>query len=140
MFKVKSLSQLFVFLFYRVFQILPRNLIQILIYKSIGLRKNFLKFSRMTTYDGLRSITSNDKLIAVLTGQWGDYGMPPKESSFVMHCMIANHYFDGASYPVGGSSMIANTIGSFIKKNNGYLFVNKDDACLLYTSPSPRDS
>ena len=70
----------------------------------------------MTTYDGLRSITSNDKLIAVLTGQWGDYGMPPKESSFVMHCMIANHYFDGASYPVGGSSMIANTIGSFIKK------------------------
>ena len=61
------------------------------------LRKNFLKFSRMTTYDGLRSITSNDKLIAVLAGQWGDYGMPPKESSFVMHCMIANHYFDGAS-------------------------------------------
>ncbi len=89
------------------------------------LRKNFLKFSRMTTYDGLRSITSNDKLIAVLTGQWGDYGMPPKESSFVMHCMIANHYFDGASYPVGGSSMIANTIGSFIKKNNGELFTNK---------------
>ena len=88
------------------------------------LSKKFLKFSNMTTYDGLRTITTNDKLIGVLTGQWGDYGMPPKQSSFVMHCMIANHYFDGANYPVGGSRMIAETIIPVIKKNGGDLVKN----------------
>ena len=83
------------------------------------LTRNFLKYSNMTTHEALSTITSNNKLIAVLTGQWGDYGMPPKESSFVMHCMIANHYFDGANYPVGGSKMIAETIVPVIEKNGG---------------------
>ena len=88
------------------------------------LSRKFLKFSNMTTYEGLKTITDNDKLIGVLTGQWGDYGMPPKQSSFVMHCMIANHYFDGANYPVGGSRMIAETIIPVIKKNGGELAKN----------------
>ena len=81
--------------------------------------KKFLKYSNMTTHQGLSSITDNNELISVLTGQWGDYGMPPKDSSFVMHCMIANHYFDGANYPVGGSRMIAETIVPVIKDNGG---------------------
>ena len=89
------------------------------------LTREFLKYSNMTTYNGLKSIISNEKLIAVLAGQWGDYGMPPKESSFAMHCMIVNHYFDGASYPVGGSSTIAKTIVTVIEKNGGEVFASK---------------
>ena len=88
------------------------------------LSRKFLKFSNMTTYEALSTITNNDKLIGVLTGQWGDYGMPPKQSSFVMHCMIANHYFDGANYPVGGSRMIAETIVPVIKENGGEVVKN----------------
>ncbi len=88
------------------------------------LTRNFLKYSNMTTHEALSTITSNNELIAVLTGQWGDYGMPPKESSFVMHCMIANHYFDGANYPVGGSRMIAETIVPVIKENGGEVVKN----------------
>ena len=88
------------------------------------LTRDFLKYSNMTTYEALSEITSNNELIAVLTGQWGDYGMPPKESSFVMHCMIANHYFDGANYPVGGSRMIAETIIPVIKENDGEVVKN----------------
>ena len=83
------------------------------------LTRKFLKFSNITTYDALSAITSNKRLISVLTGQWGDYGMPPKESSFVMHCMIANHYFDGANYPAGGARMIAETVVPVIEKNGG---------------------
>ncbi len=83
------------------------------------LTKNFLKYSNMTTFDALSKITSNTKLIGVLTGQWGDYGLPPNESSFVMHCMIVNHYFDGANYPIGGSRMIAETIVPVIIGNGG---------------------
>ena len=88
------------------------------------LTRKFIKYSDMTTYKALSTITSNEKLIAVLTGQWGDYGMPPKESSFVMHCMIANHYFDGANYPIGGSRMIAESIIPVIKDNGGELVKN----------------
>ena len=88
------------------------------------LTRKFLKYADMTTYQALSSITSNEKLISVLTGQWGDYGMPPKESSFVIHCMIANHYLDGASYPIGGSRNIAETIIPVIKNNGGEVVKN----------------
>ena len=88
------------------------------------LTRKFLKFSNKTTYEALSEILSSNELISVLTGQWGDYGMPPKKSSFVIHCMIANHYFDGANYPVGGSRMIAETIVPVIKKNGGEVVKN----------------
>ncbi len=88
------------------------------------LSKDFLKFSDKTTYQALSEITSNQRLIGVLTGQWGDYGLPPKQSSFAMHCAIAAHYLDGANYPVGGSRSISETIVPVIEKNGGQLFVS----------------
>ena len=42
-----------------------------------------------TTREVLEGLTSNQKLIAVLTGQWGDNGLPPAQSSFIIHSMIA---------------------------------------------------
>ena len=42
------------------------------------LRKDYLKFSGKTTYEVLSSLTKNEELIKVLTGQYGDYGLPPK--------------------------------------------------------------
>ena len=38
-------------------------------------RKKFLSYSDRTTYDVLREITSNEKLIKVICGQYGDYGL-----------------------------------------------------------------
>ena len=61
------------------------------------LSKQYLKYSNKTTYEALSEITSNQELIGVLTGQWGDYGLPPKQSSFSMHCAIAGHYLDGGN-------------------------------------------
>ena len=78
----------------------------------------------MVLPEALSEITSNKRLIGVLTGQWGDYGLPPKESSFAMHCAIASHYLDGANYPVGGSGMIAESIVPVIQKNGGELFIS----------------
>jgi len=88
------------------------------------LSKDFLKFSNRTTYEALSKITSNQKLIGVLTGQWGDYGLPPKDSSFAMHCAIAGHYLDGANYPVGGSRMISESIAPVIEKYGGQIFIS----------------
>lgn len=76
-----------------------------------------------TTYDALRSITSNEKLISVLTGQWGDYGLPPRESSFMMHTMVTTHYMHGGGYyPVGGASQIARNSIPVIQQSGGEVF------------------
>ena len=88
------------------------------------LSKKFFKYSDQTTYQVLSKITSNEKLIGVLTGQWGDYGLPPKQSSFAIHSMIANHYMDGANYPIGGARMISENIMPVIKENGGQILIS----------------
>ncbi len=75
-----------------------------------------------TTYDVLSQLTSNPDLIAVLCGQWGDMGLPPKRSAFMVHAMIARHYLYGGFYPVGGSWRIAQTIIPRIQRSGGEVF------------------
>lgn len=70
----------------------------------------------------LESLTKNQELIGILTGQWGDYGMTPTEASFLMHATVAKHYFGGGSYPVGGSWRIAETILPVIRDAGGEVF------------------
>ena len=80
------------------------------------------KQTLMTTREVLESLTSNQELIAVLTGQWGDYGMVPAEATFFMHASVVKHYFGGGSYPVGGSWKIAETIVPTIRASGGEVF------------------
>ena len=86
--------------------------------------RKFFKYSDKTTLDVLKSLTDDKKLIGVLTGQWGDYGLPPSRSSFAMHSFVVRHYLDGANYPTGTSRKIAETISDLIEKNGGSLYVN----------------
>lgn len=85
------------------------------------LQKKLLYYSDQTTLAVLKSITDNTKLIGVLTAQYGDYGLPPAQSSFYMHAMVANHYMEGAGYPVGGAAALAKNIIPVIEKNGGQL-------------------
>jgi all-trans-retinol 13,14-reductase len=89
-------------------------------------RKKYLKYSSKTTYEVISSITKNEELIKVLTAQYGDYGLPPKLSSFAMHASVAKHYFKGGSFPVGGSSEIVNTINPVIEKSKGKIVVRAE--------------
>ena len=90
------------------------------------MRKPFYEFSDKTTYEVLSSITKNEELIKVLSGQYGDYGLPPKQSSFVMHAAVARHYFAGGSFPVGGSSEIAKTIDTVIENAGGTILISAE--------------
>jgi all-trans-retinol 13,14-reductase len=74
------------------------------------------------TYEVLSELTDNQDLIATLCGQWGDMGLPPKQSSFLVHAMIARHYLYGGFYPVGGSWQIADSIIPKIQKSGGEVF------------------
>jgi len=80
------------------------------------------RYFNQNTYDVLRTLTSNEKLIAVLTGQWGDSGVPPKRSSFIIHSLIARHYLNGGYYPIGGASKMAETIIPQIQAGGGEVF------------------
>ena len=74
------------------------------------------------TYEVLAELTDNQDLIAVLCGQWGDMGLPPKQSTFLVHTMIARHYLYGGYYPVGGSWRIADSIIPKIQAAGGEVF------------------
>ncbi len=76
----------------------------------------------MTVREVLESLTDNQELIGVLTGQWGDYGMVPDQATFLMHAAVVKHYFAGGNYPVGGSWKIAEKIIPVIQASGGEVF------------------
>lgn len=75
-----------------------------------------------TTHDVLSELTDNPDLIAVICGQWGDMGLPPRQSPFMMHALIARHYLYGGYYPIGGSWKIGDYIMQKIRKAGGEVF------------------
>ena len=95
------------------------------------LRRRFLRYADQTTAQALRQFTGNRELIGVLTGQWGDYGLPPGQSSFAMHATVAYHYFGGAWYPVGGASEIAAGIAPVIERAGGQIIVSAEVSEIL---------
>jgi all-trans-retinol 13,14-reductase len=95
------------------------------------LRSGFLKFASRTTAQVLASLTRNRELTAVLTGQWGDYGLPPAQSSFGAHAIVAQHYFEGAGYPIGGASEIAASIAPAIERAGGEIIYSAEVAGIL---------
>jgi all-trans-retinol 13,14-reductase len=95
------------------------------------LRSGFLRYASQTTAQVLSQFTSDPELIAVLTGQWGDYGLPPGQSSFGAHAIVAHHYFEGAGYPVGGASEIAAGIAPVIEQAGGEIIYSADVSEIL---------
>ena len=95
------------------------------------LRNRFEKMAARKTIDVIREITQNEKLIAVLCAQCGDYGLAPTESSFGIHAIVIEHYLAGACYPVGGASQIHESILSVFEENGGSLVLNAEVKSIL---------
>ncbi len=90
------------------------------------LRWPLLQKAKRTTLETLQSLTDDQRLIGVLTGQYGDYGLPPSKSSFLIHALVASHYLDGGAYPVGGASRLAMTILPVIERAGGAVYTNAE--------------
>ena len=88
-----------------------------------SLRRSYLKFAKRTTAETLKKLKASPELAGVLTAQWGDYGLPPGESSFGIHATIFGHYLRGAAYPVGGASVIAAAMEPLIEAAGGKVVV-----------------
>ena len=100
------------------------------------MRLPFMRWARRTTREVLESLTGNRELIGVLTGQWGDYGLPPGKSSFAVHATIAQHYFGGASYPVGGAGVIAAAMTPQIEFAGGMVVTSAEVADIILDGTS----
>ncbi|MBI4474526.1 MAG: NAD(P)/FAD-dependent oxidoreductase [Acidobacteria bacterium] len=107
-----------------------------LLSRTLGsaLRLPFLRYSDRTTAETLRDITNNPELAGVLTAQWGDYGLPPSQSSFAIHATVASHYFDGGSYPIGGAASFMSSMLPAIERAGGNVLVNADVDSILVES------
>ncbi len=82
------------------------------------------RLAQMTTKTYLDQTFSDHKLKALLTSQWGDYGLPPGQSSFATHALVAGSYLEGAWYPVGGAKTIAECIEPIVREAGGACLVN----------------
>ena len=86
--------------------------------------KDYYKYTNTSAYDVISSFTKNEDLIAVLGGQFGDYGPTPKNANFFIHASIVNHYLEGGYFPKGGPSKIIKNIIPVIEENGGRVLVN----------------
>lgn len=78
----------------------------------------------LTTKAYLDRLFRDPRLKALLTSQWGDYGLLPSESAFGYHAGVTASYFHGAWYPIGGSAAIARAIVPIITRHGGACLVN----------------
>lgn len=83
------------------------------------------------TRDYLDRRFRDPRLRAVVTSQWADYGVPPGQSAFATHAMIASHYLNGAWYPAGGAGAIAKATGAVIRAAGGQLLPNHEVTRIL---------
>lgn len=108
---------------YHALKALPRFVANPL---SLVMGRKFLQWASRTTEDVLDQFTQNPELKGVLAGQWGDYGLPPKQSSFAVHSMVANHFIHGGAYPVGGSAQFAQTIVPELERHGGMVMYHAE--------------
>jgi all-trans-retinol 13,14-reductase len=92
------------------------------------MRRGFLRYASRTTGEVLAGLGASPELTACLTAQWGDYGLPPAQSSFGIHAIIVAHYLDGASYPLGGASRIAAAFAPAIHDAGGRIVTSAEVA------------
>lgn len=81
-------------------------------------------WANLTTEKVLDQYFKDQKLKAILTSQWGDYGLPPAQSSFVAHALVVQHYLHGGWYPVGGSGKIFQAIKPILEQTQSQILLN----------------
>jgi len=91
-----------------------------------------LKLFTQTTQQILDSLTDNVKLKGILAYHYGDYGEVPCRGSFIIHAALWDHFQFGAMYPVGGPSVIAQSIVPIIQDAGGAVLVRAPVSSLIF--------
>ena len=99
---------------------------------------SFYSMVNQTAHEVISSLTKNQELIAVLCGQFGDYGPPPTQAPFYMHAAVVNHYLKGGYYPIGGTSVFAREMVPIIEQSGGRVLVRKKVSRILLDSSNTK--
>ena len=83
-------------------KLLPQWLVKLLGWTRLIYRTKFFALGELSLQDVLNKITNNEVLKTVLAYNFGGYGTLPKDTSFVMHALLADHFAHGGYYPEGG--------------------------------------
>lgn len=87
------------------------------------LLRKFNKWSQTTVKAVHDKMFKDEKLKAILAGQWGYHGLPPSQASFYIHALVFKHFWNGAFYPEGSSKVIADSLVEKITKVGGDVLV-----------------
>eukprot|EP00698_Gefionella_okellyi_P015778 TRINITY_DN4469_c0_g1_i4.p1 TRINITY_DN4469_c0_g1~~TRINITY_DN4469_c0_g1_i4.p1 ORF type:complete len:324 (+),score=47.95 TRINITY_DN4469_c0_g1_i4:55-1026(+) len=80
----------------------------------------YLRYSDQTADAVLRQLfPGNAKIRAALSYLYGDYGLPPKEASWGIHALVAQHFWHGAMYPMDGTNSFSKAIIPTIEAAGG---------------------
>jgi phytoene dehydrogenase-like protein len=81
-------------------------------------------FALQTTHDYLANRFEDPKLRGLMASQWGTYALAPKDSSFLIHALVFNHFLKGGYYPDGGASQIAKSVIALVEEKGGKFLIN----------------
>ncbi len=78
-----------------------------------------------TWKDMLDARVKNEKLRAIISAQWGYYGLPPSQLVSFYYALPAIGYLTGGGYyPVGRSQKISDAMVKYIEANGGKVMLN----------------
>jgi all-trans-retinol 13,14-reductase len=86
---------------------------------------------RQRTRDVLHEFTDDERLVSVLSAQWGYYGADPGDSTFAIHALVTRHFWNGGYYPRGGSAAIAQGLLQTVAEAGGWTRVGASVADLV---------
>ena len=87
--------------------------------RTSGSQRSF-GLAHLTTREALDAAgVQSPELRAVLTAQWGNYGLPPGRSSFVAHAIVTRHFRNGGWFPSDGSAGLADGARAEIEAAGG---------------------
>ncbi|KAK7939336.1 hypothetical protein WMY93_002662 [Mugilogobius chulae] len=105
-----------------ILKIIPYWLVKFLV--QTGLLDRISSVFRLATTNHselMSNLTQNKDLQALSAYLF--YGVPPKESSFLINALLLHHYKRGAYYPRGGASEFAFNIITVIQRSGGAVLV-----------------
>ncbi|XP_015457097.2 all-trans-retinol 13,14-reductase [Astyanax mexicanus] len=103
-------------------KMMPLWLVRALIkLKLLGLISRIFSLASTSHSDMMSKLTRNKDLMALSSYLF--YGVPPKDSSFLINALLLHHYKRGAYYPRGGASEFAFHIIPVIRKAGGAVLV-----------------
>ena len=113
-------------------KLLPLWLVKVLSWTRLMYCTKFYELSKLSLQEVLDELTENEVLKAVLAYNFGSYGTLPKDTSFVMHALLTDHFAHGSYYPVGGGSEIAFHIIPVIEKAGGRVLTKAPVTDILF--------